>query len=577
MRSAASGIVRAMRRTCFAALLSATLTVELASGCERPHAPPSPTSKSTATTAPATTRAATEPARPLVELLDTLRRDDPDYPTTQPLSELIEMPAAARLRFAGPVYLCSRGDLWITRPDAEPTVEVLKAAPKIQTHVTRERVAFVYWRPGTQPWTPELIVRDGDRDVWIAGDRRVPLDAKYRRDWSRAVPWNSDQARAVLVPTDDGYSSLSLGKDGVEERHVQLCDAAPGVTTQCVFDVRGALAWSTGGDADSIVARLNRRRLADADALARLAEVARARAAVSRRIGADDRRRRRRLARAALDAARHRWRRRGARARPGRAARRPAAGESRGRPGGTRVDRTRGLAAAVEARRLAARGGPHPHPRDPRQPDDADARRRLPTARAVAADRATARRRRRPLLRRRQQRRRRVRHAPDRRALVARRPAERARPLAAARDDRQARSATRLAENLERRVDRRARRRRPAAVDGQPFRAARSRERARVQAVRRHRLRRPVDLQNARPERPDARRRPDAPRSTPAVAGLDDRHRQRQGRLERRRLAGDPARRRVDPEKTASGPPSRATRRPRSRRRRSRRRSRPRC
>ena len=64
-----------------------------------------------------TTKPATPSAqlRPLKELLDVVRRNDESFPTTQPLDEPIELTAAARLRLNEPVYLCSRGDLWITR------------------------------------------------------------------------------------------------------------------------------------------------------------------------------------------------------------------------------------------------------------------------------------------------------------------------------------------------------------------------------------------------------------------------------------------------------------------------------
>lgn len=235
------------------------LALALAVGCDDPKPPvpasqptSKPTSKPTTTTAPATTRAVVE--TPLVELLDAVRRDDPEFPTTRPLAETVELAAAARLRRTEPVFLCSRGDLWITRSDAPPTPEALKLAPKKQTHVVRERVRFVYWRPGTQPWSPELIVRDGNHDAWITSTARVPLDAKIERDWSRAFAWNSNATRAIAVPTSDGYSILTLADGRVDEQHVTLCEPATGTTTQAALDVRGLLAWSSGSG-DSSVAR----------------------------------------------------------------------------------------------------------------------------------------------------------------------------------------------------------------------------------------------------------------------------------------------------------------------------------
>ena len=231
----------------------ALIAIALA-GCGHDPAPPAaPTtarSAATTTTAPATARAVVEP--PLVELLDAIRRDDPEFPTTRPLAEPLELPAAARLRRAEPVFLCSRGDLWITRADAPPTPEALALAPKRQTHVVRDRVRFVYWRPGTQPWSPELIARDGDHDAWITATARVALDQSHDRDWSRAVSWNTDRMHAIAVPTSDGFSILTLADGKVDERYVKLCEPAAGTTTQAALDVRGLIAWSSGGDVSGV-------------------------------------------------------------------------------------------------------------------------------------------------------------------------------------------------------------------------------------------------------------------------------------------------------------------------------------
>lgn len=209
-----------------------------------------PTTAPTTTTAPATTQPAVE--TPLVNFLDVVRRDDPEFPTTQPLGEALELPAAARLRRPEPVFLCSRGDLWITRSDAPPTPEALALAPKRQTHVVRDRVRFVYWRPGTTPWSPELIVPDGDHDAWVTATAHIALDGTHQRDWSRALAWNSDRIHAIAVPTNDGFSILSLENGKVDEKFVKLCDAAPGTTTQCALDVRGLLVWSSGGETSGV-------------------------------------------------------------------------------------------------------------------------------------------------------------------------------------------------------------------------------------------------------------------------------------------------------------------------------------
>lgn len=230
-------------------------------GCEPDSPPPPPATQVTTTPAsqPATkpTSKPAEPPKPVATLLDVIRRNDKTFPTTQPLAEPVEFEAAARLVLTEPTYLCSRGDLWITRADAEPTADVLKLAAKQQTHATRERVSFVYWRPGPQ-WSAELVVREGDRDVWVTATRRLPLEGNRVRDWSRATIWNSNIAQSVVVPCADGISILSVAKGGdrVDEQFVKLLDATPpGSGVFSAVDPRGILAWSSSPRGDSTVAR----------------------------------------------------------------------------------------------------------------------------------------------------------------------------------------------------------------------------------------------------------------------------------------------------------------------------------
>ena len=119
----------------------------------------------------------------------------------------------------------------------------------------REDVRFVYWRPGPT-WSPELVSRDGDHDVWITSAARLPLDPKIDRDWSRAQLWNSDHAQAVVVPSANGMSVISVADGKLDEQFVSLTDTtSPGTSTQAVFDLRGVLAWSIRPGAESSVAR----------------------------------------------------------------------------------------------------------------------------------------------------------------------------------------------------------------------------------------------------------------------------------------------------------------------------------
>ncbi len=224
-------------------------------GCD-PPAPPTPTSKPS--TAPTTTAPATAPVvetKPPTDLLSVVHAIDPGFPSTQPLDEAVSLAAAARLKFDEPVYLCPRGDLWITRADAPPTQSQLKSAFKQQTHVVPDRVQYVYWRP-TANMTAEIISKDADgNDVWITPSLRVPLASGISRDWPRALFWTTDVMRAVIVPTSDGMSVISLKEGAIDEQHVKLANPGPGVICTAVFDTRGVIAWSTASSQKSGVAR----------------------------------------------------------------------------------------------------------------------------------------------------------------------------------------------------------------------------------------------------------------------------------------------------------------------------------
>ena len=188
--------------------------------------------------------------------MDVVRAQVPSLPTTQPLAVPLELGQAARIVLHDPIYLSkARGDLWITRPDAPPTPEVLRAAtdPNAedpQTHVLRDRVEFVHWMPlenGT--WLPYLVCRrsDGtDELVWQQG--RSPLPEKREFRWDRAFSWDDK----VVVPSRTGVSVLQF-RPRIREWY---CDLAPhpGPTSaqsaptdapepQALPDGQGLLAW----------------------------------------------------------------------------------------------------------------------------------------------------------------------------------------------------------------------------------------------------------------------------------------------------------------------------------------------
>lgn len=117
---------------------------------EGPGMSPATKPATQASTVPATTQAADE--KPLVELLDVIRADHPDYPTTEPLELPSDLADAARVVIDRPVYLDGMGNLWITHPRGQAIDELLRKPIKKRTIVVNERVLYVYWpMNGGQP------------------------------------------------------------------------------------------------------------------------------------------------------------------------------------------------------------------------------------------------------------------------------------------------------------------------------------------------------------------------------------------------------------------------------------------
>lgn len=240
----------------WAELILATAAACVWIGCEedvKPVPTSRPTSAPTTTTAPSTLPVVEKPSPKT--LIEVVLAKDPEFPSTQPLSDAVSLVAAARLVFAEPVHLDQRGDLWITHADAPPAASQLKSAFKQQTHVVPDPVQFVYWRPLSNPQA-ELISSDATgSELWITPTYRSAFPSNRNRNWAQAQIWNSNVARNIVVPTDDGVAIASL-KDGVvEEHHIRLAEPGPGVSTHCTFDTRGVLAWSTAATQPSNVAR----------------------------------------------------------------------------------------------------------------------------------------------------------------------------------------------------------------------------------------------------------------------------------------------------------------------------------
>ena len=221
-----------VRAQTLAALLS---MIVVAAGCERaPTAAP--------TTAPAT-QVARKPATKPKELtyVDVVRTAYPKLPTTQPLGVPVDLNDAGKFVLDVPVYLCPRGDLWVTHPDARATDAVVWAANEDQIHLLKEPVVFALWATDEDGnWFPRPVVRtSGGGFEWIGREARRPTTAGRAYRWDAAMVLNN----GVAVPTDRGVSVFTFVPEYKEDYHevVKESGANP---PQIVLDGSGFFAWS---------------------------------------------------------------------------------------------------------------------------------------------------------------------------------------------------------------------------------------------------------------------------------------------------------------------------------------------
>ena len=208
----------------------------LPAGCKRQTAiGPGPAS------VPATTRASTQAApSPAGSYVDLIRRSYPSVAATQPLALPLDLNDAGHFVLNQPIYLCPRGDLWITAVGAPSAADVLKNATDEQIHLTAEQVVFVHWAADEQgKWMPQLVTRGrAGAYEWIdtEGNKKLPTSRPYH--WDRAQSWGN----RVVVPTENGVSIISTGSELSESYH-QLVPPDNTNRAQFQFDPRGVLAW----------------------------------------------------------------------------------------------------------------------------------------------------------------------------------------------------------------------------------------------------------------------------------------------------------------------------------------------
>ncbi|HEV7301657.1 MAG TPA: HEAT repeat domain-containing protein [Tepidisphaeraceae bacterium] len=141
-------------------------------------------------------------------------------------------------------YICGRGDLWITHPDAPETPAVLQKAYDQQTHLVRETIEFIWWRRDDDGrFNPWIATRTAAGYEWITPTKRLPMPTDATLDWRRAIFWTDD---AIIVPTATGVAIVRMTPEPVVEAITLLAPSAettPLQRPQFATDGQGVLAW----------------------------------------------------------------------------------------------------------------------------------------------------------------------------------------------------------------------------------------------------------------------------------------------------------------------------------------------
>ncbi len=198
------------------------------------------------TTAPTTRTAATRSTAPAApeNYVQLIRAKYPKVAATQPLGIPVDLDDAGHFVLRSPVYLCPRGDLWLTYPDAKPVQEVLFDPTSEQTHLVRERVAFVHWFLDRRGHVQARVVVKSDKGFdWIDAGAQRAVEPKRAYRWDRALAWND----RVIVPSDRGVSIFDFSNAAPREIYHELIDAKTSQNfsePEFLLDTRGLLAWA---------------------------------------------------------------------------------------------------------------------------------------------------------------------------------------------------------------------------------------------------------------------------------------------------------------------------------------------
>jgi hypothetical protein len=189
-----------------------------------------------------------EPESPAVRsYMDVVLATHRGFPTTQPLGVPLDLDYAARVVLDDPIHLCSRRDLWITRPDGLPAAAILDEASREQTHVIQETVLYVHWtRTDGGSWSPALVCpgEGGSAPELVTADGRIPLPAR-EYDWPAAMSWG----KRLIVPSARGVSVMEF-EPALWEAYGELLPTEGSGQSgnvsrpQVLFHGQGLLAWA---------------------------------------------------------------------------------------------------------------------------------------------------------------------------------------------------------------------------------------------------------------------------------------------------------------------------------------------
>lgn len=222
----------------------------------QPQRTPAPSTQPTVVV-PASAPAATLPTTreiallPPATYLELARSLYPSITQQELLTVPLDLSEAAHIRLDDPVFVCGRGDLWITRADAPETSTVLSKSYDEQTHLVRERIEFVWWRDdGQGNWSAWIVAKTLTGYEWIGGNKsRLAMPTDEVLDWRRTILWGDD---ALVVPTNRGVAIVRIKPTpSVDAVTLLEPDAKPGPLNQpqLLTDGQGVLAW-VPADAD---------------------------------------------------------------------------------------------------------------------------------------------------------------------------------------------------------------------------------------------------------------------------------------------------------------------------------------